>query len=346
MLLIDSVYIHESGGKVLLEYLLSSLRQRGLSFFLLADERLSSPVLDELPAGNYCKIKASETGRKFFYQKLDKNIKAVFCFANVPPPIRPVRAEVFILFHNTLILSGFFDKNASSIIQKFFLFLRRKYIWWKNKKQYTWIVQTGSMKERLAHAMHMSAGAVFVLPFFRDDLPAPVQRGATGPFSFLYVADGVQQKNHGSLLDAWSLLNFQHNLQPELHLTIPKRFTGLAEKVQVLIGKGCRIVNHKRVGKEPLEALYKQCEYLVFPSLAESFGLPLLEAVQAGCGVIAADLPYVYDVIEPSAVFDPLDAADIARVIAGIIQNDQFLAAQKKIQDRLSDLVTLLYRQS
>ena len=39
MVLIDALYINNSGGLRLLEYLVSVLQSRGIEFFLLADNR-------------------------------------------------------------------------------------------------------------------------------------------------------------------------------------------------------------------------------------------------------------------------------------------------------------------
>lgn len=42
---------------------------------------------------------------------------------------------------------------------------------------------------------------------------------------------------------------------------------------------------------------------LVMPSLAETVGLPMLEAMSVGCPVIASDLPYAHDVCDDAALF-------------------------------------------
>jgi glycosyltransferase involved in cell wall biosynthesis len=54
---------------------------------------------------------------------------------------------------------------------------------------------------------------------------------------------------------------------------------------------------------------------LIYPSLFESFGLPLLEARQAGLPIIAAELDYVRDIVEPVVSFDPESALSIARAV-------------------------------
>lgn len=62
--------------------------------------------------------------------------------------------------------------------------------------------------------------------------------------------------------------------------------------------------------------LLEHADLFVFPSWYEGFGLPVLDAQQAGTAVAcstAASLPEVAG--EGAALFDPLDAADMARVL-------------------------------
>jgi glycosyltransferase involved in cell wall biosynthesis len=74
------------------------------------------------------------------------------------------------------------------------------------------------------------------------------------------------------------------------------------------------IINVGFVDRKDLVALYNSSEYLIFPSLTESFGLGLIEAVENGCKVIGANLPYTYAVCNPSLVFDPYSIKSIANI--------------------------------
>ena len=49
--------------------------------------------------------------------------------------------------------------------------------------------------------------------------------------------------------------------------------------------------------------VYAQCRALVFPSLAEGFGLPLVEARSRGCPVIASDLPALIEIADEGVFF-------------------------------------------
>jgi glycosyltransferase involved in cell wall biosynthesis len=95
-------------------------------------------------------------------------------------------------------------------------------------------------------------------------------------------------------------------------VTIDDTAPDFLARVNELNARGARIVNHVYV--DPRE-LYFNCPYLIFPSIMESFGLPLIEAADSGMKVLAADLPYVYDVVTPSATFAPYDKTAIAQAV-------------------------------
>ena len=62
-------------------------------------------------------------------------------------------------------------------------------------------------------------------------------------------------------------------------------------------------------------ALYHASGALIYPSLYESFGLPLIEAARAGLPVLAGKLDYIRDVIVPSVEFDQTSPKSIADAV-------------------------------
>jgi alpha-1,3-rhamnosyl/mannosyltransferase len=76
----------------------------------------------------------------------------------------------------------------------------------------------------------------------------------------------------------------------------------------------------RRLGRVPparLAALFRSAVALVYPSTYEGFGLPLAEAMAAGCPVIAADRTALPEVLGGAGILvDPADAPGWADAIS------------------------------
>jgi glycosyltransferase involved in cell wall biosynthesis len=88
---------------------------------------------------------------------------------------------------------------------------------------------------------------------------------------------------------------------------------GVADRVRLLEG----------VSDAELEALWQAASCAAFPTLAEGFGLPVLEAMRRGVPVACSDIPVLHEVGGSAArYFDPADAGDAARAIAASLDDD------------------------
>jgi glycosyltransferase involved in cell wall biosynthesis len=82
------------------------------------------------------------------------------------------------------------------------------------------------------------------------------------------------------------------------------------------------------LGRDAIAKLYASADVFVYPSVVESFGHPLLEAMAAGLPVVAADAPVNRELCANAAVFfSPYDATDCARQIQRVIE-DPTLASE------------------
>lgn len=340
MLLIDAVYIHESGGKVLLEYLVAQLKKEGRCLYLLLDKRLESKAANMIAGVRFFFIEPGERSRKKFYRKLPQDIDTVFCFANVPPPIPIRNICVFVFMQNVLLLANFADRNLYPVVDKIKFSLKKYYIRFLNRQTYQWVVQTPSMKVKLGNAIGVLPSQIQIIPFFPEP-GIPVSAGIHDRSKFIYVADGVPQKNHNTLLDAWLILKEKYQLTPELNLTVPENFTAIKDRISALLQRGVNVNNHGVCSSKKLQDLYENCGYLIFPSLAESFGLPLIEAARAGCGILTADLPYVYDLVQPMKVFDPFNVEMMAIIVMeSMLENPKSSIVIANQFDQLKNLLS------
>ena len=126
--------------------------------------------------------------------------------------------------------------------------------------------------------------------------PADVPRE---PFLF-YPANAWPHKNHERLFEAVALLRREHR---DLRLVL----TGDHDDVPDFVDA------RGRVSQNELIEFYRRASALVFPSLYEGFGQPVLEALACACPVACSDLPPLREVAGDAAVyFDPLDPESIA----------------------------------
>jgi glycosyltransferase involved in cell wall biosynthesis len=134
------------------------------------------------------------------------------------------------------------------------------------------------------------------------------------PDSFVfYPARFWAHKNHAVLLQAQHLYRERFN-QP-LHLVFSG---GEAEEFQAAQEHGSTngTLEHSHVlGLVPetdLPALYSAADAMVFPSLFEGFGIPLVEAMACGCPVAAARTTSIPEVVGDAALlFDPTNPLEI-----------------------------------
>lgn len=343
MVLVDAIYIHQSGGKVLLELLIDTIVQRELekSFYFVLDKRLETSRITQLNSKQYKFLEASEAKRKSYYKRLPRDVQSILCFANVPPPIALPVDDIYIFFQNALLLKS---KGMNyDFITNLKFFFKRVYIKFQNKANYNWIVQTPVMRKQLIEQLGINAQRVQAIPFFQDDWIVRVNHQLTvNTKRFLYVADGVDQKNHSSLLKAWEIICNTTDLRLELNLTIPDKFTRLVHHINQLNKNGCLIINHGFCNKRILTDLYSSCNYFIFPSLTESFGLPLIEAASAGCEIISSDLPYVYDVVKPLRTFDPNNVASIVDAVKKVFENPSERGTEIRVENQINKFIDLI----
>jgi glycosyltransferase involved in cell wall biosynthesis len=155
--------------------------------------------------------------------------------------------------------------------------------------------------------------------------------GVTKPF-VLFVSSLWPYKNCDGLLRAWALARSElkdHQLAIVGSGRDPEYLASLHSLTAELGISGDVVF----VGGVPLEEtvnFYRAADAFAYPSLNETFGLPLLEAMACGCPVVTSDTSAMPETAGGAAVLsDPKNPASIARAI---------VEAAGPQRDRLRDL--------
>lgn len=336
MLLIDALYINVGGGKILLDYLITELEKTNVSIHYLIDQRIKGkhPKIKESNKLSY--VTAGMKSRKHFYKKNGDTFTKALCFANIPAPIRG-GFTCYTYFQNLILLD----------IPKEFSFLNRlkfqlKIAYIKSLKSNTdfWWVQTENVQKNLATKYKESINKIQLKPFypaFSQSNSDEIERVSS---SFLFVSNATPNKNHQRLLEGFCEFYDQHKTG-KLVVTVNDQYPAVQELITQKIKRGYPIENVGFIKRNDLIDLYKKAEYLIYPSVNESFGLGLVEAIENGCKVIGADLPYTHDVCIPAFVFDPFDVNSIKNAFKRGV-SEQFPASTSLINNQIKEIIAEL----
>ena len=134
------------------------------------------------------------------------------------------------------------------------------------------------------------------------------------------------RKNLVRLIQAFAIAKKREGFPNQLVIT-GKMGPSYAEMKEVIQKEG--VDDHVKlldyVTREETVALMQAADALIFPSLHEGFGLPILEAMAVGCPVVTSNVSAMPEVAGDAALLiDPLHVESIADAI-GVIANDKAL---------------------
>ena len=198
-------------------------------------------------------------------------------------------------------------------------------------------------KADLIEKMGIAEEKIVVIPVARDvdtaPLPTPADLAATSaafklPERFLlYPAQTWPHKNHIRLVEAIAhlrdtrgvsiglvLTGYQNEHFPEIRSAV--RRLRLSEQVQFA----------GYVTPLQVQALYRLAVGLIFPSLFEGWGIPIVEAFEAGTPVACSNVTSLPSMVGDAAlVFDPYDVESIASA-ASTLWSDE--AERRQLSER------------
>ena len=307
--------IHLGGGLVLLESLIASRDKSQLSAVFL-DVRLRD-CFDVDKSIQIFWIKQSMLGRAISEVLLAGYCRGdtdVLCFHGLPP-LLPNRGGVSIFFQNRILLSpaaikllGFRARLrcfAESILLRVM-----------NRNKYRYFVHTESTKdELLGYLGGESKNSAKVVPLVGGSIKRHLYPRASTEYEFVYPAHGEAHKNHRRLIEAWRILA-SDGYYPTLALTLSDNNSQILKYIDSAVEDyGLKILNLGNLTHKEMLEVYSRSSALIFPSMVEAYGLPLMEAEAMNVPILAGELDFVRDICEPVETFDVLSAASMSRAV-------------------------------
>jgi len=159
-------------------------------------------------------------------------------------------------------------------------------------------------------------------------------RTTFGSNKILIVSDIARRKNHIRLLEAFDMIQ-QECPNTELVVVgsviepVPE-FESLIAEMQAK-NSDIKITRCHHLSDRDIVSLYNEADVLVYPSLYEGFGLPVLEAMACGCPVITSNVSSLPEVVGNAAILvDPNDPKAIARAMIAVLKDNELKREMSK----------------
>lgn len=178
----------------------------------------------------------------------------------------------------------------------------------------------------------------------------------------VYVGGFNRHKNVARLLEAMPAVVAQH---PQVHLALVGDTSGAGfwdniDELRATVAADPSLKDRVHftgyLDDAGLADLLNTAAALVFPSLAEGFGLPAVEAMSCGAPVLASDRFSLPEVVgDAGLLFNPEDVEDIARCLNGFLADPTLQAEKAKAAraraglftwDRAAELAEVSFRKA
>ncbi len=132
--------------------------------------------------------------------------------------------------------------------------------------------------------------------------------------TFLCITGENSQKNHKCIINALNFLN--NNILEGWKIY----FVGLKSSQAFKHRSGADIIKKPYLGPSEIKKLFYETYCLIFPSIYESFGIPLVDALKSKCHIIASENGASKEVCDNSVLFfNPFSPEELSKKILEIV---------------------------
>jgi glycosyltransferase involved in cell wall biosynthesis len=211
----------------------------------------------------------------------------------------------------------------------------RLIIWGACRRAHRFVAISAATRDAFHRQMGVPLGDIHLTPLAPDqrfaepvdptEVSAARARWGLSERTVVYVGMTQPHKNLDGLLRALTLLVRQCPVDPVtlavIGPVVPAAHTGLLARVQAL-GLTDRVRFLGWLPDEEVRLAYHAASVVALPSLAEGFGLTMLEAMQCGTPCVASDIPALREVAGGAArLVDPRDPGSIAEGLREVLDD-------------------------
>jgi glycosyltransferase involved in cell wall biosynthesis len=192
---------------------------------------------------------------------------------------------------------------------------------------------------------HLDPGKFRVIPHgfgepaFRARRPLPddvtARMAGSAGVRLLYVSHAAPYKGIEVLLEASRILHDEANFDATAWLTVsrPDWPAGFDRFISFISAHGLdrRVRLLGRIPHDTVQQIYEAADLFIYPSLCESFGFPMVEAMASGLPIIAADVPLDREMCADAAVY--YSAQNPAALAQAIIEVTGDAALREALRD-------------
>ncbi len=380
-IVIDAVGIRGHGGAAVLCELLHWLprvRPDWLWHVFMFERHLRE--FDDTPVANSVTIEQTQRGDgglgrlQWVNRELQERIRSLdadvlFSFANIGSASPSIPQVVFVQQRNAFFAG---ETPGNSIVTRLRLLFMRHQIMRGALASRAVVVQTDAMRSVIQNIEPNLKGRIHIIPSGYRTASAnpqirPEKKGIVDNASrprLIYVTHPSEHKNHVNLVkalpgiikvfpDASLLLTLEKDVPPDPRY---KAFVREIIDTAVSLKVSDRIIWTGILTADEVHYALSNSDLMVFPSLSESFGLGLVEAMAAGCPVAASDLGYAHDVMNGAGNYfdanNPDNISDV--VISALSDTNKLISSQREaasmmkkysyehIADQIADLFNLV----
>ena len=283
------------------------------------------------------------------YSKIVYNSNYNICLNLQNIPVRIKNIKQYVYYHQPLPLNqyNFLKKDKKLwLYQKFYLLFVKINI----NYTYKFIVQTQWIHKRLCEKIKFPAKDIKVIEPVINIKKELINKELykSNKNILFYPAAPYFYKNHNVIINALSKIpeSYLRENKYLLYLTITEDeyINTYKENLPYSLKDFVKFLGE--IDNEKVHYYFNISKALLFPSYIETFGLPLIEAMNHGCYIIASDLDYSTDTLKTysNKSYCSNDAPEVwAREIKNLIKKDkiQYIEDSLKVQKNIIQFIII-----